>query len=590
MNTNEKLTALRFEMQKRQIDAYFIPTADYHESEYVGPHFKARAFMSGFTGSQGTLVVTLNESALWVDGRYFIQAEHQIEGSEITLMKMGTPNTPTIVEYLAQKLVPNAMLGFDGKVVNTAFMKQLQPLQLQYAMEEDLVDLIWSEREALPCSKGWNVPLEVCGKSVAEKVALVREQLALHDCDAHLITSLDDIAYLLNLRGNDIPHFPVLLAYVLMLKDETILYMNEASLDEDVKASLQANGITIAPYNQIYEDIKHVSYQKLWFDETVVNYALGSQIPTEKAYNAFNPTQLMKACKNEAELNSTRQAHIQDGAAMVKFLYWLKNNVASGTLNEVNIADFLANKRYELGAYDLSFDTIAAYLDHGAMMHYSATKESAYTLKEEGFLLVDSGGQYPNGTTDITRTIVLGPISDKMKLHFTTALKSHIRLSKAIFLEGCSGMNLDILARGPLWDLGLDYRCGTGHGVGHLLNVHEGPNGFRWKVVPERKDSAPLQVGMIQSNEPGVYLEGEYGIRHENEMIVIEKEVNEYGRFLCFETITFVPFDLAGIDASLLSADEIQWLNDYHQETYTKLCPYLSAEEQAWLKEATQAI
>lgn len=590
MNTNEKLNALRQEMTKRNIDAYLVPTADYHESEYVGPHFKARAYLSNFTGSQGTLVVTMKESALWVDGRYFIQAQQQINDSEIILMKMGTPNTPTVMEYLQKVLQEGDTLGFDGKVVNTAFMQQLHPYGFQYAMEEDLVDIIWKDREPLPSSQGWIVPLEVCGKSSKDKIEAVRKECQKYGCDAHLITSLDDVAYLLNLRGNDIPHFPVLLAYVLMLQDKCICYVNEASLNPSCISYLQENGVTIAPYMQIYEDLKTISYDKMFYDPTVVNYALGSMIPASKSYQAFNPTQLMKSIKNEMELNSTRQAHLLDGAAMVKFLYWLKNHPSKQSLDEISVSDYLASKRYEMGAYDLSFDTIAAYLDHGAMMHYSATKESAYHLDDKGFLLVDSGGQYPNGTTDITRTIVLGPISDEMKLHFTTALRSHIRLSQAIFLEGCSGMNLDILARGPLWDLGLDYRCGTGHGVGHLLNVHEGPNGFRWKIVPERKDSATLQVGMLQSNEPGVYLEGQYGIRHENEMIVMEKEENEYGRFLCFETITFVPFDREGIDASLLTKAELAWLNDYHQQVYVKLCPYLTTKEQAWLKEVTKPI
>lgn len=594
MNTNEKLQALRQEMQKRKIDAYIVPTSDYHESEYVGPYFKARAYLSGFTGSQGTLAVTLQESALWVDGRYFIQAEKQLAGSEIKMMKMGTPDTPTLLQWLNEKLPENGRLGFDGKVMNTALASQFSaacaPRNIALYTSEDLVDLIWEDRTALPHSEGFIVPFVSCGESCASKLARVRDKMREQQCDAHLITSLDDSAYLLNLRGDDIPHFPVLLSYLLITLEDAFLYVDPSKLDEDCQAYLQENGVSIRTYNQIYTDLSQLVYERMWLDETTVNYALGSCVPVQKRYNAFNPSQLMKACKNEMELESTRQAHLQDGAAMCKFLYWLKTNIGKMEITEISASDYLAQCRYEMGANDLSFDTISAYSDHAAMMHYSATPQSQYTLKPEGMLLVDSGGQYINGTTDVTRTIVLGPLSEPMKKHFTAALRSHIRLAKAVFLSGCGGMNLDILARGPLWDMGIDYRCGTGHGVGHLLNVHEGPNGFRWKIVPERKDSAVLQPGMLQSNEPGVYLEGEYGIRHENEMVVQVKETNEYGTFLQFETITFVPFDLDAIEVEMLTTSEKAWLNAYHAQVYDKISVYLDEDEKAWLKEATRNI
>lgn len=593
----KRVELLRAEMARQQVDAYIVPTSDFHETEYVCDYFKARTFMSGFTGSAGTCVFTMTEGKLWTDGRYFIQAQQQLTGSGIDLMRMGEEGVATIEEYLLQALTAHAVVGFDGRVMNAAMVEKLQEKlkekEITLQCDMDLVGNIWTDRPPLPASKAFALGESYTGKSAKQKLADVRAAMQKAGADSHIITRVDDIAWLLNMRGDDIPCFPVVLCYALIQQDEAYLYINADRLSDDLRETFTHIHLTVKGYEDIYTDVKTLpAASAVLLDKANTNFRIVSSLPQGiQVIDQANPIVLMKAIKNPVELENTRRCHIRDGVAVTKFMYWLKSNVAKTKITEMSAAQKLLEFRQEQEYFfEPSFNTIAAYQAHGAMMHYSANEESNAELAAEGLLLVDSGGQYLEGTTDITRTFVLGPISDECRFHFTVALRSMIALAKARFLYGCRGMNLDILARGPLWDLDLDYKCGTGHGVGHVLNVHESPNGFRWRVVPERNDSCVLEEGMIQSDEPGVYLEGRYGIRHENETVVRKGEKNEYGQFMYLETITFVPFDLDGIDGSLLTQYERQWLNDYHAEVYAKLVPYMNREEADWLKQATRPI
>lgn len=590
----ERLEKFRSLMKEKGIHAYMVPTSDFHETEYVGDHFKARTYMSGFTGSSGTLIIALEDAALWTDGRYFIQAAAQLEGSGITLMKMGEPKTPTMVQYLLNQIPENGVLGFDGRVINSRLGNQLKETLGKHGItilaDEDLVDAVWTDRPGLPDGPAFLLDSKYTGKDASEKLADVREIMTNRGCDAHIITSLDDIAWLFNLRGSDIECYPVVLAYALLTRDSAKLYLDDRKLNADIRSQFAKMGVEICEYSAIYEDVKTVA-GKIMLDGASVNYAIYQNLNPDQILDCANPTQLMKAIKNETELNNTIDAHIKDGVAFTKFMYWLKTNISRMEISEISASDYLeACRREQEGFLDLSFNTISAYKDHAAMMHYSADEESNAVLKQEGMLLVDSGGQYYQGTTDITRTMALGPLSDKLKTHFTAVLRSMINLAKARFLYGCRGVNLDILARGPIWDLNIDYRCGTGHGVGHVLNVHESPNGFRWKIVPERNDSCVLEEGMITTDEPGIYLEGSHGIRIENELITRKGEANEYGQFMHFQTITVAPIDLDAIDAKQLNAAEKAWLNDYHKHVYDTLAPYLDEAIKTWLKEYTRAI
>ena len=596
MTIIEKLNTLRALMKERNLDVYMIPTSDFHETEYVGEHFKARAYMSGFTGSQGTLIVTLDDAALWTDGRYFIQAADQLKDTTINLMKQGEEGVPTIAQYIYDHVDMQGGVGFDGRVMNTkmvkAIMNKLEEKDVHIAYEEDLVGMIWEDRPELPKKEGFFLNVEYSGKSTKDKLADLYDVMKKQDVTHHIITSLDDIAWITNMRGWDISRYPVVLAYLILTLDGGVIFLDQGKLNAELIANFKENHIEIKDYNDIYAYVKTIDKgAKIMLDSSVVNYAITQNLNKDiQIVDRVNPSQMMKAMKNEVELENNRKAHIKDAVAMTKFMYWLKTNIGKEKMSEIIASDYLEKLRKAQGAIDLSFNTISAYKEHAAMMHYSATPESDVELKPEGMLLVDSGGQYMEGTTDITRTFVLGEISEEERYWFTTALRSNIALSKARFLYGCRGMNLDILARGPLWEQGMDYKCGTGHGIGHLLNVHEGPNGFRWKIVPERKDSCVLEEGMTQSNEPGVYEEGKYGIRHENEMVVRTGEKNEYGQFMYFETITFVPFDLDGLDESLLTQYDKEWLNAYHRQVFEKVSPYLSDDEVAWLRKATRAI
>ena len=593
----ERLQALRAEMTKRGIDIYVVPTADFHESEYVGEYFKARAFMTGFTGSAGTAVITQEKAGLWTDGRYFVQAERQLDGSGVTLFRMAEEGVPTVDEYIEKELSEGGCVGFDGRVVNSTWGKKLLDIaekkKGRLYVDEDLVDLIWTDRPALSKTSPFILEEKYSGKSTAAKLADVRAKMREAGADTHILTCLYDIAWLLNVRAHDIKCVPVILSYLVMNETDCIWFLQEEVLDDTVKAYLQENHITTRPYEDIYEYVKTIpATAKVLMNESGVNYRIHNSLADSiEVINQVNPTELMRAVKNPVEVDNTRNAHVKDGVAFTKFMYWLKTNIGKIPMTEISASDYLEERRKEQdGFIEISFNTISAYGANAAMMHYSATPESNAELKPEGFLLVDSGGHYYEGTTDITRTMALGPITDEMRLHFTTVCRSNLNLANAKFLYGCCGLNLDILSRGPLWDLNIDYKCGTGHGVGYILNVHEGPNGFRWRIVPERKDNGTLQEGMITTDEPGVYLEGKYGIRTENELVCHKGEKNEYGQFMYFENITYAPIDLDAIDPDEMTGREKKMLNEYHAMVYRVLSPYMTEEENEWLKHYTRAI
>ena len=593
----ERIQALRAEMQKRNIDMYIVPTSDFHESEYVGDYFKARKYITGFTGSAGTAVITKDAAGLWADGRYFIQAEQQLAGSPITLSRMGEEGVPTVKEYVEQNLKEGGCLGFDGRVINAKdgedYEKTAAGRQGTVYADEDLVGVIWEGRPELPKNPVFVLEGKYAGESTESKLKRLREKMAEKKAGIHILTSLYDIAWLFNIRGGDISHVPVVLSFAAITDQDCIWFIHEEVLDQNLQQYCREQHITILPYGDIYRYAEEIPENaSVLLDKNIVNYRIFHNLaPKVNVVHGENPTELMKAVKNETELSNIRNAHVKDGVAFTKFMYWLKTNIGKIEITEISASDYLEGLRKEQELFvDLSFDTISAYGANAAMMHYTATPESNAVLKPQGFLLVDSGGHYLDGSTDITRTMALGSLTEEEKFHFTTVCRSNLNLAAAKFLHGCRGLNLDILSRGPLWNLGLDYKCGTGHGIGYLLNVHEGPNGFRWKIVPERGDSCVLEEGMVTTDEPGVYLEGKYGIRTENELICKKAEKNEYGQFMEFETITYAPIDLDAILPEEMTATERNLLNQYHKMVYEKISPFLEKEEQEWLKIYTREI
>lgn len=579
----ENISKLQLLMKEKGIDVYIVPTADFHQSEYVGEYFKSRKFLTGFTGSAGTVIITANEVCLWVDGRYFIQAEKQIAGTGITLMKMGMPGVPTIKEFLAD--YKDSVLGFDGRTMSSQDILDFGITHIVY--EEDLIDSIWDERPIMSKENGFLYDIKYCGEARQDKLTRIRE--AMQDCDHHIITALDDIAWIFNIRGKDIACNPTLLAYAIINKEDSYLYVQDGTLASQDITTLAKDHIIIKEYHAIYEDVKTLT-GKVLLDTSSVNYAIYKSInPACTLVDATNPSQMFKAIKNDVEIKNTIQAHIKDGVAVTKLMYWLKTHDSIDSLDELSISNKLTKLRKEQDDfYDLSFETICGYQENGALMHYKATKENYSVVKPEGLLLIDSGGQYLDGTTDITRTFALGPITKEQSKDFTIVLKALMRLSSATFLHGADGTNLDILARGVVYQYGLDYRCGTGHGVGHFLGVHEGPNGFRPKNRPGMPALSIQEEGMITTNEPGIYKEGEYGIRLENELLCVKDVENEYGQFMKFKTITYCPFDMDAVDWEMLDCKEVQQLYDYHVEVYDKISTYLNEDEKAWLKEFTK--
>lgn len=589
----KEIMELQMYMQQHHYDAFLVETADDHQSEYVGDYYKARAYLSGFTGSAGTLLVTCDKAYLWTDGRYFIQAEKQLQDSGITLMRMGQKGVETLEETLAH-LDTQMTLGLDMRMVSemwlSSFKQQFPKAKIVH--DEKAIDALWQDRPERSHQKAWDYDVKYCGVSRVDKLALVRKEMQKKHAKGMLIGGLDDISWLLNLRGHDVTCNPMVLSFVLLEEKQTTLYIQKEAVDEKLEALLTTDGISLRPYDAIYDDLELYDAGLLWFDPKKTNAALIDRLNVQTPLlKEVLPIELMKAIKNEVEIACTKQAHIYDGLAVTKWMYWLKQTIKQKDITEIEASDYLEEMRKLQPHYlEPSFGTICAYNANAAMMHYSASPLSQATIKNEGMLLVDSGGQYLEGTTDITRTIVLGEVPAIFKTHFTQALRSMLRLQTACFLEGCTGLNLDILARGPLWDLSLDYQCGTGHGVGHLLNVHEGPNGFRWRVLSNRNEMAVLVPGMITTDEPGVYIEGSHGVRHENELLCVFKEENFYGRFLAFEPITYAPIDLDGVDVELLEKSERIALNNYHALVYKTLAPYLDQDMQAWLKEVTRAI
>lgn len=592
---SKRITALRAIMKREGIDYYYIPTADFHESEYVVEYFKARKFITGFTGSAGVAVIGQEEAWLWTDGRYFIQAASQIEGSGFGLMKMGQEGVPTVMQYLGEKLQEGQCIGFDARVVNTNDAKEFAKIAAKkhgsLKTDNDLLDEVWTDRPALVHQPADVLKDEFNGEATASKLARVREQMEKEEAQYHIISTLDDIAWILNVRGNDIPHVPVVLSFLVIGKEDAMWFVEENALSDAVKEMAAECGITIRPYEDVYAYAATIPENStVLLDKRKVNYRITNALSeTVHIVSKANPSQLMKSIKNEIELENTRKAHLLDGIAVTKFMYWLKKNVGKIPMDEVSVSDYLQSLREQMEGYrDISFDTIAGYNANAAMMHYKAEPDTAAKLEPQGMLLVDSGGHYDTGTTDITRTFVLGPISDIQKKHFTMVVKSNLNLANVKFLYGCNGISLDVICREPIWKENLDYQCGTGHGVGYLLNVHEGPNSFRWQYRPGFDN--PFEAGMITTDEPGIYLQDQYGIRTENELICVKGEKNQYGQFMGFENITYVPIDLDGIDKQHLNAEDVKQLNDYHKMVYEKISPYMTPEENEWLKEYTRAI
>ncbi|MBU5679818.1 aminopeptidase P family protein [Blautia sp. MSJ-9] len=595
MTVKERITALRERMKEKKIDAYLVPTDDFHASEYVGEYFKCRKYITGFTGSAGTAVIMQDMAGLWTDGRYFIQAAAQLEGTGVDLFKMGEPGVPTIHQFLEEKLGEGMCLGFDGRTISAKeaaeLSESLGKKGASLSVDYDLVGEVWEDRPALSCEPVMELDVKWAGESRADKCAKIRKAMEEKGADAFVLTSLDDIAWLLNIRGGDVHCCPVVLSYLVMTQKEIKLFANEKAFPAEVLDALAKDGVTLLPYDSIYEYVKTFAKDmKVLLCKQKANSRLVSNIPAEvEILDEENLTLLPKAIKNPVEVENERIAHIRDGVALTKFIYWLKKNVGKIPMTELSAEEKLYSFRAQQENFiDNSFDPIISYGVHAAINHYSSTPETDIPIEPRSFLLADTGGNYYEGTTDTTRTIVMGPVTDEQKKFFTAVLRGMLNLGNAKFRYGCTGVNLDYLARGPLWELGQDFNHGTGHGVGYLLNVHEGPNSFRWKVVPG--NNAVLEEGMITSDEPGYYVEDGYGIRHENMIVCKKAEKTQFGQFMCFEFLTMVPFDLDAVVPEQMTAHERELLNNYHAQVYEKISPYLDEDEKAWLKEATRAI
>ena len=595
MKVSERVAKLRTLMAEKGIDAYVVPTADFHQSEYVGEHFKARKFITGFSGSYGTAVIAKDDAGLWTDGRYFFQATNELEGSGVRLMKMFVDDTPSVTEYLAETVPEGGKVAFDGRVLavdeGKEFEEALSPKNIMIDYSEDLIDQIWEDRPPLSDKPAFFLEEKYSGESSAHKLERVREVMKKNGATVHVIASLDDTGWLLNIRGDDIDFFPLLLSYSIVRMDGVDLYVDDSKLNDQIHEELAKVNVTIHPYNDIYEDIKKLdASETCLIDPMKMNYALYKSIPC-KVVEAANPTILMKAMKNPVELENIKEAHIKDGIAITKFMYWVKTRYDKEAITELSSADKLTSLRAAQEGYIRdSFEPLCAFADHAAMMHYSPSKETDVVLKEGAMFLNDTGGGYYEGSTDITRTFILGSIDQDMKKYFTAVVRAMMNLSRANFLYGCHGYNLDVLVRQPIWDLNIDFQCGSGHGVGYLGNVHEPPTGFRWYIVPSKNEHHQLEEGMVITDEPGTYEDGKFGIRIENEFIVRKGEKNKYGQFMHFETITFAPIDLDGIDPEEMTKSEREWLNNYHKDVYEKIGPHLTDEEREWLKEYTRAI
>lgn len=591
-----RLAALREVMKENGVDWYLVPTADFHNSEYVDDYFKVREYLCNFTGSNGTLIIGHKEAGLWTDGRYFIQAEKELEGTGVDLYRMLEDNVPTKEEFLSEKMEAGQTLGFDGRVVDTSFGQKLeralQEKKIRFVYDKDLADQVWTDRNELPCHPVIVLDEAICGRTVKEKLDMLREKMAEYKADAHFLSKLDDLMWLLNIRGRDVECNPVALSYAYVTREECHYFIQSKEVTEQLKEHAAKYEVTLHPYEETLSFLESCPMEgRVLCDLSNVSYAFYKAI-SERAevVDLPNPTELMKAVKNPVELANMEEVYLKDSAALCKFIYWVKKNVGKIPMTELSAAQHLDQLRSRIDGYlDLSFPTISAYRANAAMMHYEATPESFAELEPKGMLLVDSGGQYLGGTTDVTRTIVLGPVTAKEKEHYTAVAMGMLQLTDARFLYGCTGRNVDILARQPMWDRNIDYKCGTGHGVGYILNVHEGPHGIRWRFT-EGMQEAVLEAGMDVTNEPGVYVEGSHGIRIENVMVIKNGVKNGDGQFMYFDTLTWAPIDLEAIDPSIMQPKDIERLNRYHRQVREKITPYLNEEEAAWLAEATREI
>lgn len=590
---NERIKMLREKMVEKNIDYYLVIDSDDHSSEYVDPHYKSRSYLSGFTGSAGIIIISKKEACLWADGRYHVQAENQIKSSEIKLYKLGLEGVINYLDYLKRNVNDKETIGFDGRCFS---LSELESIKEQFTSKDilfkidcDLVGDIWEDRPEIHKDKAFSHDVKYCGVSREEKLKNVRIKMDELGVSNYVISSLDDIAWLLNIRGNDIPYNPVVVSFVLMDKKNTFLFIDAEKISKELLSELEKAGIKLEKYNKIYDAISDIKTGSILFDKSKTNCKLANSIGenVEKVM-LRNVTTDMKAIKNPVEIKNLKETQLKDCAALVKFFSYIEDHIEKETITELDVSDLLLKFRSENEDFvEPSFTTIAGYMENAALAHYQATEEKYSILSPKGFLLIDSGGQYYGGTTDITRTFSLGEVTDEMKKDFTYALKALINLSCAKFLKGTNGIPLDMMARSILWNYGIDYKHGTGHGLGFFLNVHEGPQGFSLKA----NQAVYHEAGMLTTNEPGIYKEGKYGIRHENDMLTVEKGKNEYGdTFMEFETVTFCPFDIKSIDKKYLNIDEINWINEYHKKTFEFLSPLLKGKDLEWLKKATQEI
>lgn len=591
----KEITQLQQKMAEMSIDYYLVPTSDYHHSEYISDYFKCREYLSGFTGSAGTLLVSQTQAWLWADGRYHIQAQQELTGTGIHLMKDGLTGVPMLSDFLKDCMETGQTLGFDGRLYTPGFIsglkRKLSAKQILFVYDKDLVQEIWKDRPKLVAEPVYVYPERYAGTTVSEKIAAYRDYLMKYQADCQLLTSLTDIAWLFNLRGHDVACTPVFLSYAFLSLKEVILFIQEGVLTQEAKEYLQNNGIETRDYHSFYDFVKSIEHVRMLVDYSDLNYCCYQSLSdTNTLLRAAKYTTSAKIIKNDTEIEHTRACHLRDGVYMTKFMYWLKNTIRKRSLSELEAAAYIDQLRLSDDlALDLSFETISAYGKNAAIVHYRPSAESNTVVEAKGMLLVDSGGHYLDGTTDITRTFILGPITEEEKLCYTTTCRSMLHLANAKFLTGCRGSNLDCLAREPMWELGIDFLHGTGHGVGHVLSVHEGPNNFRFRVNSGNLD-AVLLPGMITTDEPGIYQAEKFGIRIENELLCKKWKQNQYGQFLEFEYLTYAPIDLDGIEPDLMNEQEKQWLNDYHKKVYEKISPYLSKDERKWLKEYTREI
>lgn len=590
---NQRLESLREVMKREHLSAFIFPSTDAHQSEYVAAHWQGREWISGFAGSAGTAVVTMKSAALWTDSRYFLAAEEQLKGTEYQLMKLKIEGTPTIAEWLAKELsdVESPEVGLDGMVNSynqtVGLMADLRKLGgITVRTNLDPLEQIWEDRPSIPRNLVEIQPLEYAGEELSSKIARIREALRKRHADGMLVSALDDIAWTLNLRGTDVHCNPVFVSYLLISGEAVSLYVDEEKLSQEVKDYLSAHQIDVYNYNKVVSGLSAYSEYNILLDGDETSYYLWKAVKCQEIVCAKSPIPAMKAIKNEAEIAGYRRAMLRDGVAMVKFLKWLKPAVAAGGQTEISIDQKLTGLRAEQDLFrDISFDTIAGYAGHGAIVHYEATPDTDVALKPEGMILIDSGAQYQDGTTDITRTIALGPVTEEMKHVYTLVLKAHIQLELVKFPDGASGTQLDAVGRECMWREGFNFLHGTGHGVGSYLNVHEGPHQIRMEWMP-----APLRAGMTLTDEPGLYLAGKFGVRTENTVLITEYMKTDFGKFLQIEPLTLCPIDTTPIDFSMLLPEELDWLNDYHRMVYEKLSPLLDEEEKKWLKNATKAI